>query len=512
MNQKNRNNLNGSALRDERLQQLMDSCQQEVLRQIIGPFGLTPAMFNDKDGGNVTTQHNAKQGLFAKDSEEYNRADYDYSAAKREIMREAVKNGTMNSQEFVDQYTGNREPTKRENNNGKLVMNAELDHLEPVIEIHVQGGWMKDKEGRTELSSTKDNLHYTTHKTNRSKNAKRPEVALSAENGFDQNRIGPLSAKAREAIDQKLPSTTERAKYHGKELLSTGAQEAGRNALRQAFGVLLHAFVNGSFIELKKVFNEHRDEKSLIDRIIESLNRVMQRVIKKLKNTLDALIEGGVQGFISNLLTFLINNLITTSKKVVTLIRESTQNLWRAIKLLANPPVDMSAVEVAREVSKIIATIVTTGIGMLLQESAKGFITSIPVLIPIADVLATAMTAIMTGITTALIIYAIDRIFDWISSTGTELLQALEANAESQVEVVERMQTCLQVQFQSSRLYDSAVTEYHRICQSYSNASFQMQTVCVETEITIDSRNEMIEIFEKQIERKKKLDNLLKYL
>src|SRR5690554_4458650 len=58
-----------TALRDERLQNLMESCQQEVLRQIIGPFGLTPAMFDDKDGGNVTTLHNFNQGITATDED-----------------------------------------------------------------------------------------------------------------------------------------------------------------------------------------------------------------------------------------------------------------------------------------------------------------------------------------------------------------------------------------------------------------------------------------------------------
>ena len=147
-----------SALRDDRLQRLMESCQQEVLRQIIGPFGLTPAMFDDKDGGNVTTQHNAEQGIFAKDSERLDRKkEYGYSSAKSKKKLESVQDGSMNSQEFFDSYTGKFEPTKRTNSKGKLVMNAELDHLIPVKEIHGNGGWMKDKEGRKALSSIEEN-------------------------------------------------------------------------------------------------------------------------------------------------------------------------------------------------------------------------------------------------------------------------------------------------------------------------------------------------------------------
>jgi hypothetical protein len=57
--------LNKSQLKEQRLQELLDSCQTQVLQQIIGPFGLTSAMFNDKDGGNVTTTKNFEQGVTA---------------------------------------------------------------------------------------------------------------------------------------------------------------------------------------------------------------------------------------------------------------------------------------------------------------------------------------------------------------------------------------------------------------------------------------------------------------
>jgi len=529
-----------SALRDERLQQLMNSCQQEVLRQIIGPFGLTSAMFDDKDGGNVTTQHNAEQGIFAKESEEFDRTDYDYAAAKRKKMKESFENGSMNSQEFVDQYTGKKEPTRRTNSEGKQVMNAELDHTIPVKSIHGQGGWMKNKEGRTKLSSTEENLNYTTHKTNRSKSDKSPDEALSDEKGFDKKHIDPIVNKAKEGIKKELPSTSERLEYHSKELAKEGAKDAGRNAMRQALGVLLHEFVNGSFVEIKTLLKERYSEENLIDLLVASLKRVMDRVIKKLRAALEAAIQGGVQGLISNLLTFLINNLITTSKKIVTIIRESMQSLWKAIKLMVNPPEGMSALEITREVTKIIAAVVTTGLGMLLEESVKGFIMTMPVLAPISDVLATALTAIMTGIAGALIVYGIDRLFDWLGSKGSELLAAYEANHEAQVAVVGRMQTMLQLQFDSSRQYAVCAAEYQQIQARFSNISFQLETASLEAEVSVENRNaainsfkaassqmgsashsaaefiktqdRMIETVEMQLERRKRLADALKSL
>lgn len=501
-----------STVRDERLQQLMESCQQEVLRQIVGPFGLTPAMFDDKDGGNVTTQHNAEKGVFAKESEKYVRKEYNYSAAKSEIKNESVKNGSMNSQVFVDAYTGKYEQTKRTCSDGTLKMNAELDHLVPVKDIHGQGGWMKDKEGRTKLSSTKDNLHYTTHKTNRSKSAKAPDEALSEEKGFDKTRIEPLVKKAKEAIEKELPSNLERLKYHGKDLAKEGLKDAGKNALRQATGVVLHEFANGSFVEIKVLLKDRLDEQSLIDRLIVSLKRVMNRVINKLKAALEAALQGGVQGLVSTLLTFLINNLITTSKKIVTIIREGMQSLWKAIKLMVNPPEGMSALEITREATKIIAAVVTTGLGMLMEESVKGFIMSFPVLTPIADALSIGLTAIMTGIAGALIVYGIDRLFDWLSSTGTDLLTAQEASIEAQTMVVGRLQSWLNLQFENSRLYEACAADYREVQKIYSLTSFQMEAASLEAESSIEARSSMIELVETQLDRKKRLADVLNSL
>jgi len=49
-------------LRERRISELLESCRTQTLAQITGPFGLSPAMFDDKQGGNVTTTHNFEKG------------------------------------------------------------------------------------------------------------------------------------------------------------------------------------------------------------------------------------------------------------------------------------------------------------------------------------------------------------------------------------------------------------------------------------------------------------------
>jgi hypothetical protein len=441
-------------LRALRLDALLQSCREQVLQQVIGPFGLTPAMFDDKTGGNVTTQHNAEKDIFAREEEKFNRPDYDYAAAKAAKLKEAHASGQMNSQEFTDAYTGEKTPTQRSNAAGKRVMNAELDHTVSMKQAHQQGGWMKDKDGRKNISSQPDNLNYTTTVTNRSKGASAPEDALSSEKGFDEDRVSPLIEKAHEAIDAQLPTGQERAIYHGKELLSTGGSEALKTGLRRAMGVLLYEFVNGSYLEIVRLVKAPESGTSLVDRTIAALRRVAQRLEAKFADVFEALLDGGAQGFLANLLTFIINSVITTSARVVTLIREGIQGLWKAIKLIVAPPPGTSGMEVARAATQLIAGVVTLGAGLLFEESVKNFFLAIPLLKPLADTLAPVVTGILTGLMTAFTIYGIDRLFDRLSSLGTEQLEAQLAALDADAVLVERVASFLGQQYEQSRLYE----------------------------------------------------------
>ncbi len=518
-----------SALKDERLNQLMDSCQDEVLKQIIGPFGLTQAMFNDKTGGNVTTTHNFEKGIVASDSDQNKYDDWQrrktmkwqerrkpYDKASESIRR---ANKQPDAPEISDGYTG--KPLEKNKH-------AHFEHITPVKEIekNISNNLRMTESERIALANSPKNTTYTidkintksTEKTSSKAPAKDDKDLLEYYKSLTDDQKNELEIKP-ELINEKYHQSKKhiaseevksRIKKDGKELLSTGAEEAGRNALRQAFGVLLHEFVNGSFHEIKVLLKDKHDEKNLIDRVIESLNRVMQRVIDKFKAALEALIQGGVQGFVSNVLTFLINNLVTTAKKFVTVIREGMQGLWQAIKLMVNPPKNVPAIEIARQVTKIIAGVVTVGLGMMLEESVKGFIASIPVLLPIADILSAALTAIITGVVGALVIYGLDRIFDWLSSSGTELLQTEEVSMEAQMSVAVKMQEWLELQFQNSRQYEVCAVQQQRIQATYAAAYFQLETAALEAESSIDTHNSMLDTFEIQLERRKQISDLLK--
>ncbi|MDF9435355.1 hypothetical protein [Chromohalobacter israelensis] len=425
-----------NALKEQRIQALLDHCRDEALKQLIGPFGLTPAMFDDIDGGNVTTQHNANQDIYAKASEKYDRNDYDYQGAKRDKKRNAVQAGEMNADTFTDAYTGEQAPTKRTTSNGKQAMNAELDHTIPLKQVHKEGGWMRTPEGRQTLASEDKNLNYTTLENNRRKSDAPAEEALSAQQGYDETRTGPLVEEARTAIDTHLPDTGERVAYHAKELGKTGTREFGKAGMRRAVGLLLHELVSGVFSEVASVVTDRTHPDSLLERLTAAIKRVARRVQSKFKDALGEFFKGGLQGFISNLLTFLINNLITTSAKVVTIIREGIHQLWDALKMMLWPPEGMSHEARLRAIAKSVAGLFTLGAGMLWEESLNAFLLGIPPLAPIAGFISPVLTGLLTGLATALLMYAIDSIIDWMLDKGTACLN-------SQIDALEGYQSLM---------------------------------------------------------------------
>lgn len=428
--------------------ELIGNCRRSVISSIANPFGLgTFVAAWDKEGGNVTTQHNAEKGIFAKESEKLNREkDYSYSNARKNIKEEAIHNGNMNSQEFTDTYTGKQEPTKREDGNGKLVMNAELDHVIPVAEIHKQGGWMLNNRERDDISSTKENLKYTTFKTNRSKSDKTPENALSSDKGFDEKITKPVIDKARKAIDKKMPKNTDRLKYHSKELLNTGVHEAGKMGLQQSIGLLLTEFFSASFDEIsdsyRNGFYKSSESKNFLVEVKIRLSRIVERVSARWKDAVIAFKDGAISGFLSNLATMLINMLETTSKRTVRLIREGFLSILKAMKIVLFPPAGMTNSEAGDAALKLLATGVTVSLGVLIEEvaekSVKAFLVAhMQPLEQLTSTITAVLVGAFTGIATALVVATLDQL-DLFGVTRQRKHEAILSELDRRIEESDR--------------------------------------------------------------------------
>lgn len=516
MNDQNRaktttSRLSNRELREKRIDDLMDSCRDQVLQQIIGPFGLTPAMFSniDNDGGPVTTTHNFKHGVVATEKDAKLHAQYkanvenpiDRSPYDLEFKKKR-KARFMNGEPVISAYTGKKLTRDKR---------THLDHVKPVekIERDPKANLFMTKEQRVDIANAPDNLVPAESNINQSMGAKekddwanRPSKKDASKNNFevfgvDIDRLKSTKEKSDSHIRNALLEA--QIKKQSREILATGLKDASRNALRQAMGLLLHELVSGTYVEIRRIAKEPSHQENFIDHIIESIANVVQRIRGKLEAIFEQLISGGVQGFISNLLTYIINSFITTSAKIVTIIRESMKSLWAAIKILFDRNSELSSAEKARQVTKLIAGIVATSLGMLLEKSVEGFILTIPFLAPLVGIIAPALTAIVTGIMTALVVFGIDKFFDWLSSSDTEMLEAQMANFESSAIAFEKIAQMLEVQFNISKNYQLCTEQYRNIEDELRSSAESYMHAIKSADVAIENRGAFISIGEKQL-------------
>lgn len=440
--------------RDERLQTLFADCQRQVIDQIIGPFGLSTAMFADKNGGNVTTLHH-----FAREDDTYiatdadrhlhahAREDYSGDVRKRYEIDTGIKAAAGDGRTWEqkraakialgkDDYTG-----KAVAADGTIAMaggmvGAELDHVVSIGAVHrdakmhlglgkvvigADGKAGVDASGMRAAVNHDDNLALTNQPLNGSKNDDdlRAWAARERKNGgtnaekfdVDDALVQEKYEKAKRHID----TTANRALFEKQatELLQTGGKQALQMGLRQALGMLLTELVNGLFTEFNLLIKHGVEQGgTLFDEIRARLAKVIAAVVKKVPDALGQLFQGGVSGFMSNLLTFVLNSFFSTAKRFVTVIREGLMGLFRAFKMIFFPPAHMEAGEALQEGLKILTAVLVSAIGMLLTETVSVFMASLPFLKPVADVVTPVLIGILTGLLSAFLAYQIDTLFD----------------------------------------------------------------------------------------------------
>jgi hypothetical protein len=142
----------------------------------------------------------------------------------------------------------------------------------------------------------------------------------------------------------------------------------------------------------------------------ERLSRIARRIAAKWKAACAAFRDGFISGFLSNLVTVVINMFVRTGKRIVRVIREGFFSLLKAIKMLCFPPDGMTFTQAAHEASKLIATGLAVIGGIAVEQHIDNMIKAAPWLEPFADILTTVLVGGLTGLATTFIVYAIDKI------------------------------------------------------------------------------------------------------
>lgn len=525
-------------LREERLQKLFADCQQQVLGQIIGPFGLSMAMFEDKNGGNVTTLHN-----FSRDDDTYvatesdktlhahSKIEYDEdvrSLYEVDTQKKAETAGGKTWEEKradkiklgVDEYTGAAVSSdgKTKVKSGEVV-NAELDHVVSIGETHrtaknhlalgkvvtdpATGGQVVDTSRIREMVNNDANLALTNKPANGSKKAhdlkewagrERADGTTNAEEfGLDDKLVDGAYSKARAHVENTANNAL--LKKQATELLQTGGKQAALMGLRQSLGLLLTELVNGLFNEFKVLIKAGVEAgKTLFEEIKERLQRVIASVVKKIPAAASQAFQGGVSGFMSNLITFLINNFLSTAKRFVAIIREGLLGLVKAFKMIMFPPKGMTSSEALQEGLKILTLAIVTSVGFLLQESVATFLKTLPFLIPVADAVSGVLIGIMTGLLSAFLAYQLDNIFErYRYAYDEKLLDAIAADAKLSEKLAIDMVSQAEASLAAIAMYAESIKSYQRTGETLAAAGMASQAAAFSLDHAVSSAEAQVE-------------------
>ncbi|WP_312726653.1 hypothetical protein [Stutzerimonas kunmingensis] len=516
------------SLKEQRLQKLFDDCQHQVLSQIIGPFGLSMAMFEDKNGGNVTTLHNFSRDydegeqpyvateddrkLYAHSREEYSkevRDKYELTQAEWDAKRDAkIAAG-------VDEYTGYKVDA-----DGRVQMPdggstpAELDHVVAVKAVHgnkkAQLGLAKVVDGEVNVDAIKEvvnddrNLALTNKPLNASKWShdlkeweERPKSEGDGKSNAEHFGVDKEKSDAKyETATEHVDSVASNAllKKQATELLQTGGKQAALMGMRQALGLLLTELVNGLFNEFKVLIKQGVEAgKTLFEEIRQRLARVIESVVKKIPDAVGQMFQGGVSGFMSNLLTFLINNFLSTAKRFVTVIREGLLGLFRAFKMIFLPPKHMTGDQALQEGLKILTTVVVTAVGLLLNETVATFMATVPFLKPFADLITPVLIGIMTGLLSAFLAYQIDCLFDrYRHSLSEKFMDELLADAKRRDEFANELVTLSESSLGNIENYSKSITLYQSIGVTLGSAGLAASATLASLEKTVAETGEQV--------------------
>lgn len=222
-------------------------------------------------------------------------------------------------------------------------------------------------------------------------------------------RVTEKEAAARSQIDKEINRTYYTSMKFAGNVVQTGAVEGVKMGVQQALGEVLVEFFAAIFDEVNDWSRNHCPEIELLTELKVRLYKVAHRCEKKLQVALDAFKQGSISGFFSNLVTTLINAFVTTSRRMVRMLREGIFSLIQGFKILLYPPEGLSFREAIHEASKILFAGAMVVGAIPVEEWLEKQLALIPLLTGIAPTVSTAIVGGLSALITAFGVYLIDK-------------------------------------------------------------------------------------------------------
>ena len=424
-----------------RFDQLINDCKKDVINTIVTPFGIGHIVAAyDKTGGNVDTVHNVRDGIYATDNEQNayeTRGDYnsdEYHKDKSFIAINKQHSQDRKDGKATDYMTGDALERNQSH---------DLDHIKSAKEIHDDAGRVLAEINGSTLANTDTNLAPTTAGSNRTKKADSMENFLAKKNERlkkiddlknkeslspqEQNELRKMEElskiddkmamaaddKARKEIDKKINKTYYTSGKFAKNTAISGAKEGAKMGTQQALGLVITEFFTAVFDEIldiyKNGYSTNFEDDRFFNVLKERLKKIAVRIKAKWKDAVIAFKDGFISGFISNLVTVVVNAFVTTGKRVVRIIREGIFSLFKAVKLLIFPPENMTYEEALHEAKKLLATGLIVSLGVIVEQYIDTLIKGTAVLEPFSDILTTVFVGAITGLAITMTVYHIDK-------------------------------------------------------------------------------------------------------
>ena len=323
--------------------------------------------------------------------------------------------GVLNKQGIetvTDIYTGKQIPTKTKLENGKNnPQAAQREHVKPSSKLYENASLQmaNSNEELAGIINNPENLQgYTTAERNRRKSDK-SDNEMSEQDKTEHWK--KANERAEKFVKQKEKEGEERLKQEGRKTQKEEAFRIGGKALRTALMAILTALVKEVIGKL--VLWLKSAEKSL-NTLLEHIKMAICSFVSKLKD----LFISTSDSVITTIVTSIVGPVVSTIKKVFTLLKQGWKSLKEAVQYLRKP--ENRGKPLSRLLPQVGIIVVTglSGIGAIVlgEVIEKGLITLLPALgidIPIlgspANLIGTLMGAIVCGVIGAIAINLINK-------------------------------------------------------------------------------------------------------
>ena len=424
-----------------------DELEKTVVSSLTTSFGLDFMLFKDKQGGEVDTIHNVRNGVWATDRErqrfEQSQIDQPYDATAYHKHPNYIATGRRDK---ADQAAGTLHDPYR-----NQVMGAHeqrnLDHVISAKSIHDDAGRILAGLNGAELANQSSNLQ-TTHETiNKSKKQtpideylnKLPGLIANHEKSLagdrvrltklpretpaqqqaareledrirkTENKIGELKAVDAEGMRKRdaqarvpYEQQINKAYYTSSKFLGQTAHAAGSAGFAMGTRQMLGLVMAEVWFELRQQLPVLLDElkhkfglDAFADALNKSLKGIWERVKARFSDFLMAFKDGVFAGVMGSLTTTLFNILATTQLMAIKIIRELWGQLVKAIKVMVFNPDKLAFVEQCQAVTALLSVGVATIVGTMAYTQLAPLLS-----FPFGAELAAFAGALTTGLVT----------------------------------------------------------------------------------------------------------------